>query len=118
MKSILAEGHRGYCSKYPENTMISYEIRKNKFAVNKKNGKSYFHFFDGIVSSAISFDKYPNIPKKVRLLNLGAELKFDTDPLPGFFDMENGMSTPDILHISGIPVDELASEPIVLEIEW
>ena len=25
MKSILAEGHRGYCSKYPENTMISYE---------------------------------------------------------------------------------------------
>ena len=25
MKSILVEGHRGYCSKYPENTMISYE---------------------------------------------------------------------------------------------
>ncbi len=25
MKKILTEGHRGYCAKYPENTMISYE---------------------------------------------------------------------------------------------
>lgn len=25
MKSILVEGHRGYCEKYPENTLISFE---------------------------------------------------------------------------------------------
>ena len=25
MKKILVEGHRGYCAKYPENTLISYE---------------------------------------------------------------------------------------------
>ena len=25
MKQILIEGHRGYCAKYPENTLISYE---------------------------------------------------------------------------------------------
>lgn len=25
MKKILVEGHRGYCAKYPENTMISFE---------------------------------------------------------------------------------------------
>ena len=25
MRKILVEGHRGYCAKYPENTMISYE---------------------------------------------------------------------------------------------
>lgn len=25
MKKIVVEGHRGYCAKYPENTMISYE---------------------------------------------------------------------------------------------
>ncbi|MBE6607546.1 MAG: hypothetical protein E7633_03195 [Ruminococcaceae bacterium] len=25
MKNIIVEGHRGYCSKYPENTLISYE---------------------------------------------------------------------------------------------
>ena len=25
MKTILVEGHRGYCAKYPENTLISYE---------------------------------------------------------------------------------------------
>ena len=25
MKQIFVEGHRGYCAKFPENTMISYE---------------------------------------------------------------------------------------------
>ena len=25
MKSIIVEGHRGYCAKYPENTMLSFE---------------------------------------------------------------------------------------------
>ena len=25
MSKVLAEGHRGYCSEYPENTMISFE---------------------------------------------------------------------------------------------
>ena len=25
MKKIVVEGHRGYCAKYPENTMISFE---------------------------------------------------------------------------------------------
>ena len=25
MKKILVEGHRGYCAKYPENTMISFK---------------------------------------------------------------------------------------------
>ena len=25
MKKILVEGHRGYCAKYPENTLISFE---------------------------------------------------------------------------------------------
>ena len=25
MKKIFIEGHRGYCAKYPENTLISYE---------------------------------------------------------------------------------------------
>lgn len=25
MKNILVEGHRGYCAKYPENTLISYQ---------------------------------------------------------------------------------------------
>ena len=25
MKDIFVEGHRGYCAKYPENTLISYE---------------------------------------------------------------------------------------------
>lgn len=29
MKKILAEGHRGFCAKYPENTLISFEAALN-----------------------------------------------------------------------------------------
>ena len=25
MKNIIVEGHRGYCAKYPENTLISFK---------------------------------------------------------------------------------------------
>ena len=25
MNPIIVEGHRGYCAKYPENTMVSFE---------------------------------------------------------------------------------------------
>ena len=25
MKNIIVEGHRGYCAKYPENTLVSFE---------------------------------------------------------------------------------------------
>ena len=29
MKNIIVEGHRGYCAKYPENTMLSFEAAIN-----------------------------------------------------------------------------------------
>ena len=25
MQSVIVEGHRGYCAKYPENTLLSYQ---------------------------------------------------------------------------------------------
>ena len=94
---------------------FSYKIKANKAIVTKKNGKSYFHFYDGIRSSSVALQYFPKMPRSVRLLNTGKALPFAFDLLPEYFS--NGQALP-FLHITGIPVDDLANEAIVIEIEW
>lgn len=48
-------------------------------------------------------------------MNTGAQLKYAIELMPEYFS--EGRANP-YLHILGIPVDELASEPIVIEITW
>jgi alpha-L-fucosidase len=94
---------------------FSYKIKANKAIVTKKNGKSYFHFYEGIRSTSVALQYFPSLPKSVRLMNTGKALPFAIDLLPEYFS--NGQALP-FLHITGIPVDDLASEAIVIEIEW
>ena len=92
-----------------------YKVKANNAIVTKKNGKSYFHFPDGIRSSSVALQYFPSFPKSVRLLNTGKELSVAVDLLPEYFS--NGQAQP-FLHITGIPTDDLASEAIVIEIKW
>ena len=85
--------------------------------MTKKDGKSYFHFFNGISSSALAFEVYPTVPQSVRLMNTGENLPFAVCKLPEYLDDETGIAKT-FIHISGIPIDELESEPIVVEILW
>ena len=94
---------------------FNYKLRANKAIVTKKNGKTHFHFPDGIRSSSIALQFFPGVPKRVRLLNTGKELPAAIDLLPEYFS--NGQALP-FLHVTGIPVDDLASEAIVIEFEW
>ena len=95
---------------------FNYDIRKNNpYIATKKNGKTYIHFYDGLRSSAFSFRLFPSIPKSVRLMNTGEQLGFKNELLPEFHS--NGEAVR-FLHVFGVPVDELAGEPIVVEIEW
>jgi len=89
----------------------------NAFIATKKDGKTYLHYYDGLMSSAVALKNFPSVPKSVKLLNTGALLPAKAERLPEFFDIDTGRSEITYLHISGIPVDEL-NEPIVLEIEW
>ena len=50
-------------------------------------------------------------------MNTGETLNFEVCKLPEYLDDETGISKT-FLHICGIPVDELESEPIVVEIMW
>ena len=95
-----------------------YKIKKYNCIVNKKHGKSYFNFYEGINSTAVSMKSFPTMPKRIRLMNTGEELPFAVEMLPEFFDGNTGKAEGAYLHISGIPVDDLASEPVVIEIQW
>ena len=105
------------CLECAEADDFSYGSEQNECIATKKNGKTYLHFYQGLVSSAVALKRYPNIPKSVRLMNTGKILSCKEEVLPEFFNGDTGIG--DIyLHITGIPIDDLLAEPIVLEIEW
>ena len=105
----------GECLECHEADSFNYGIRKYKFCVNKKDGKTYFHFYDGIDSNAVTMEYIPSIPKKVRLMNNGQELSFERLRLPEFSFRGIGG---EFFQIRGIPADDFPAEPIVIEIEW
>lgn len=106
------------CLECAERDEFDYEPRENECNMTVKNGKTYLHFYNGLISSAVNLKKYHGLPKEVRLLNTGAKLNASIELLPEFFNGDTGKSEDKYLHISGIPIDDLQSEPIVLEIEW
>lgn len=101
-----------------ETDPFDYKIKRYNCVVNKKNGKSYFNFYEGISSSAVNLGAIPKIPRSVRLLNTGKALPHKVEILHDYFDIKTGKCDGEYLHIYGIPVDEYVQEPIVIEIEW
>ena len=98
-----------------ETDSFNYRVKKNKAIVTKKDGKSYFHFYEGTLSSSVAFEYFPKMPQRVRLMNTGEELRCEMEKLPEYF--VNGQAVLH-LHISGIPIDDLADEPIIIEVTW
>ena len=103
------------CLECHEADTFDYGIKKYKYIADKKDGKTYLHFYDGIASSAVTIDYIPSIPQRVRLLNNGQELSFERLRLPEFSARGIGG---EFFQIRGIPVDDFPAEPIVIEIEW
>ena len=97
-----------------------YGVYHNEYLATKKNGNTYLHFYNGLVADHVCLDKYPSIPKSVRLLNTGKNLSFSVTHLPfvNGFNENVRLDGPELLNIENIPVDELVGEPIVLEIEF
>lgn len=87
-------------------------------AACKKDGKTYLHFYNGLISDAVVLKAYPSEPKRVRLMNTGAVLRHEICYLPELYRGNAASSADTCLRIYGIDVDALAAEPIVLEIEW
>lgn len=105
------------CLESAEGDSFDYSVRHDSCIVNRKNGKLYFHLYNSASSSAVDIKFFPHTPKRVRLLNTGADLAFAFERLPEFFNGKTGRAEHEYLHITGIPIDELSNEAIVLEIE-
>lgn len=88
-----------------------YGIKNNKYVANVKNGKTYLHFYNGLISHSFAIKNFKNLPKSIRFVNSGEQLAFEKTCLPEFFNDE-------ILYVYNIDVDKYIDEPIVIEIEW
>lgn len=83
-----------------------------------KDGVTYFHFYNGIRSSAITFkdDDLP-VPTKAVLCNSGQELPIRYDILP-MITGEAQVASKKNISITNIPVDDYPAEPIVIAVYW
>lgn len=105
------------CLECHEADDTDYGIKNNKYIANIKNGKTYLHFYEGIMSNSVAIKNYTKVPKSVRFMNSGESLHYNIIPLPEFMDMSK-QHQDTLLHIYGIDADKYSDEPIVLEIEW
>ena len=106
------------CLECADEDGYDYGIRHNEYVATVKNGKTYLHFYSGLISSSVALARYPSVPKSVRLMNSGEALPFDIIFLPEFFNGKLGKPECRSLHIHSIPADRFSDEPIVIEIEW
>lgn len=106
------------CLECAQEDPFDYGIMRNKCIATQKNGKTYLHFYAGILSNAVALKNYPSMPKEVRLMNTGEALRYDEIYLPEFFSDKFDCFGDRCLHIFGINIDELENEPIVIEIAW
>ena len=88
-----------------------YGIKNNKYVATIKNGKTYLHFYDGLISHSFAVKNFPKMPKNIKFMNSGENLPFEKTFLPEFFGKE-------ILYVYDIDVEKYIDEPIVIEIEW
>ena len=96
---------------------LDYGICYDKYIASIKNGKTYLHFYEGLISNSVAIKNFPSSPKAVKFMNSGKMLKYNVIPLPEFMDMTKDCQEP-LLHIYGIDADKYSDEPIVIEIEW
>ena len=106
------------CLEEADADTFDYGISANELVATKKNGKTYLHFYNGLISSAVSLKTYPTLPHRVKLMNTGEPLQYEEVYLPETFMADSSGFGRKCLHIYGIEVDNLENQPIVIEIEW
>lgn len=92
------------------------KVRGARCITTYKNGKSYLHFYEGLLSSGINIEGYPKEPAEVKLLNTGTTLRTLIGLVPSLYNLDGTSRT--ALRICGICADELECEAPVIEIRW
>ena len=84
----------------------------------EKNGVTYFHFYRGLNSTAVTLldDDIPT-PCRAVLLNSGEALPIRHGTLPSKVDADT-VARKQYYSIREIPVDEYPAEPLIIAVEW
>ena len=106
------------CLESAEEDTFDYASLKNNCIATKKDGKTYLHFYEGLISDAVILEKYPSLPRSVRLLNTNEFLTFDEIQVPEFFVIDYARFEKNSLHIRVNNIDKLEGDPIILEVDW
>ena len=106
------------CLECADEDTFDYASLKNSCIATKKGGKTYLHFYEGLISNAVILEKYPSLPRSVRLLNTNEYLSFDEMQVPELFVTDYARFEKNSLHIRVKDVDTLEGEAIILEIDW
>ena len=101
-----------------EREPFDFDIRGNRYVAVRKDGRTYLHFYEGLISTAVSLHRCPAVPARVRLMNGGEDLPFEVTCLPNEADWTTGISVDPVVRIHDIPCERFTDEPIVLEIRW
>ena len=119
MKQVLAEGHRGYCAKYPENTLISYEAALDygvdmfEFDIWLSADKVPVLMHDGNCLRTCGVNKHLRdmTLEEIKTLDAGYELKF------GQTYMNQGIQVPTLRELCELVTSKHPGFPLGVEIK-
>ncbi|MBQ3079689.1 MAG: alpha-L-fucosidase [Clostridia bacterium] len=88
------------------------------FIAVKKEGKTFFHFHNGLSVSAVTFTNAPSVPVCARLVNKSLPLSIRYEKLPGVHDGKTGLAMGPYVSLTGFDADDYADEPVTIEVAW
>lgn len=96
-----------------------YRLRGNEpCIVTERGGASYFHFWRGLDTTAVTFmDEDLPTPSRAILCNTGAKLPLRYGTLPTLLDPDH-VARRKVWSVSDIPADDIPDEPPVIRVEW
>lgn len=101
----------------PDPLFLRFMGETGPFIRNMKDGKMYFHFYNGLETTILVLASMHAIPRRARFLNSGKELAIEYGLLPTFGMNNLGVSNK-MIYIRDINVDDYPDEPHVIEIEF
>lgn len=99
-------------------TPVKYEWAAKQGFLTTRNGNSlYLHFKNPPSSSGFIIREASAMPKKALVLNTSTSLNISWDKIPSLFNGQKE-SMKEVLHIWGIPVDDISSEAVIIKLEF
>ena len=102
----------------PDPLFLRFLGQTGPFIRNMKDGKMYFHFYNGLETTVLVLASMHAIPRRARFLNSGKELPIRYGCLPNYGMNNLGVSCAPMVYMNGINVDDYPDEPHVIEIEF